>query len=353
MEATKNDIEHLEKLYENRYAFHGELHDHADTGGTSDGACDLATWKKDMKKLNIDFAAILDHRQIRHMYLPEWDDSTFIAGTEPGTNILNVKNTKCRQMHYNMIFESPKHLENVLNKFKEFKFSGGIEGHFVYPSFFRGRFNKLINEVKAEGGFFVHPHPKQLMMSYDPLNYWTQDETGIEVFYGRMDSRDTEENYLLWTQLLALGKRVWACAGGDGHNRASDQALTTIYSQEKKNHYYLIHLRQGDFTCGPVGIRMCIGNTKMGGKCEFDNKRLVFCVSDFHNVVFNPEHKYYAYLYDDSKLVDSHEISCENKNYFAIDCNSECKYYRVEVFDVTQNLRIAIGNPIWNETFYK
>ena len=25
-----------------------------------------------------------------------------------------------------------------------------------------------------------------------------------------------------------------------------------------------------------------------------------------------------------------------------------CKFYRVEIFDETENLRIAIGNPIWN-----
>ena len=37
MIATQEEILHLESLYANRVAFHGELHDHSDTGGTSDG----------------------------------------------------------------------------------------------------------------------------------------------------------------------------------------------------------------------------------------------------------------------------------------------------------------------------
>ena len=37
--------------------------------------------------------------------------------------------------------------------------------------------------------------------------------------------------------------------------------------------------------------------------------------------------------------------------YFAIDVDENVKFYRAEVFDETRNLRIAIGNPIWNERF--
>ncbi len=35
--------------------------------------------------------------------------------------------------------------------------------------------------------------------------------------------------------------------------------------------------------------------------------------------------------------------------YFAIDADPACKFYRLEVTDDTQKLRIALGNPIWNE----
>ena len=36
---------------------------------------------------------------------------------------------------------------------------------------------------------------------------------------------------------------------------------------------------------------------------------------------------------------------------FAIGVDENAKFYRVEIFDETRNLRIAIGNPIWNERF--
>ena len=38
-------------------------------------------------KTKLDFAAILDHKQVRHMYLPEWDNSIFIGGTEAGATM--------------------------------------------------------------------------------------------------------------------------------------------------------------------------------------------------------------------------------------------------------------------------
>ena len=77
----------LLSLYRNCRVYHGELHDHSASGGTSDGKCPLADWRVQMAERKMDFAAILDHRQIRHMYQPEWEDGLFIPGTEPGTFI--------------------------------------------------------------------------------------------------------------------------------------------------------------------------------------------------------------------------------------------------------------------------
>ena len=91
----------LEKLYEGRKVYHGELHDHSASGGTSDGSCPLSEWPAKMKSLGMDFAAILDHRQVRHMYLPAWEDGLFIPGTEPGTAIEDGK-AENNGMHYNI-----------------------------------------------------------------------------------------------------------------------------------------------------------------------------------------------------------------------------------------------------------
>lgn len=352
MIATEKDIQQLNSLYEGCKVYQGELHDHARTGGRSDGKCTLSHWRGALEALHMDFAAILDHRGLGHMYLPEWEDGLFICGTEPGTVISDSPAQK-PSVHYNMIFSKPEDLRDVLIEFPEYEFQdhvGEFEGQFIYPRFSTERFCELITAVKAHGGFFVHPHPKQLMISDDPLNYWFQDETGIEVFYRDLAHEYSQQNYQLWLDLLKLGKRVWACSGGDGHKCASNKALTTIYAEEYNNRSFLTHLRRGDFTCGSVGIRMCIGDTATGGKCSFTDGRLVIAVSDFHDSVYWKEHSYRVDVYDDQGIVFSKDLSgaeCAEPIYLAMD-TKECAFYRAEVFDTLRNLRIAVGNPIWN-----
>ena len=348
MKATEKEIQFLEKLYEGRTPYHGELHDHSSSGGTSDGKCTLAFWREDMARLKMDFATILDHKQVRHMYQPEWEDGVFLGGSEPGGRIIDQTGKVLLHFHYNLITEGPQQLEELLAEFPEYKFTGGKEGHFLYPRFTKERFGQLITSLKAKGGFFVHPHPKQVMVSDNPLDFCFQEETGIEVFYNDNQSSYTGQNYKLWLEILAAGKRVWACAGGDYHKGPNTSALTTIYAEEKSNKSYLSHLREGDFICGPIGIRMAIGDTKMGGKCKFEGQRMIFSVGDFHPHHIAEGHEYRVYLYDDTGFITSREIDPNTTNYFAMDVKP-CKFYRLEVFDYSQKVRIAVGNPIWNE----
>lgn len=354
MHITQNEIDRLESLYANRKPFHGELHDHANTGGTSDGGRTLSHWIGALEALKMDFAAILDHKQVRHMYEPEWEDGLFLCGTEPSVHFTDI-DAELAQIHYNMLFDSPKPLEELLEEFPEYQFTGGREGHFGYPTFTRERFCHLIDRVKEKGGLFVHPHPKQLMRSQNPLDYWFRDWTGLEVFY--RDYRDprpgkdyTAQNYKLWTTLLAMGKRIWCCAGGDGHAVCSDKALTTLYAEERTNASMIKPLRVGDFTCGAVGIRMCIGNTLCGGECEIANQRLIVCISDFHPSVHIKGHTYRVDILNAEGVVFSKELTfedCKEPQYLAIDTVSS-DFYRVELTDVTSDVRIALGNPIWN-----
>lgn len=347
MKASALEIEKLNNLYQGRRVFHGELHDHAETGETSDGKYPLMHWRGAMEALNMDFATILDHKQVRHMYLVDWEDGVFLGGSEPGTVIIDSGAT-CKGCHYNMIFENAEPLMDLLNAFPEFEFSGGSEGHFTYPDFTCKRFGELIDAVKERGGFFVIPHPKNIMQSDNPLDYWFRDETGLEVIYRGLDTKNTHANYRLWTDLLGLGKRIYATAGCDNHKCCQDVALTTIYAEDRKNKHYISHLRVGDFVAGGVGIRMCLGETKMGGACKFDGQKLTVFVGDFHTSVKNPEHKYRADIIDDKGVVESKEICCLRDNYLTIPVSNEASFYRVEIFDVTRELLIAIGNPIWN-----
>lgn len=346
---TERDLETLKSIYGERTLYQGELHDHAKTGGTSDGKRTLEHWKGAMEAQEMDFATILDHKQVRHMYLPEWEDGVFLGGTEPGTLILDNKGEGLGQMHYNMIFSDPKQLESILEEFEEFQFTGGPEGHFKYPKFTRDRFNELITAVKNRGGFFVFPHPTTLDFSKDIEDYWFQDEIGIEVIYiGLKASNFTPPSHALWKELLKRGKRVWACAGGDRHECAHEWALTSIYADERKGASYLKYLRKGDFTSGHVGIQMCIGDTAMGGKCSFKGKRLVIGIGKFHRYVKNPEHKFRMDILNEKDVVYSEEVSCTEPSFYAMN-TEDCDFYRVEIYDETSDLLVAVGNPIWND----
>lgn len=347
MRATQKDIDLILQAYANRCAYQGDMHNHGATGGKSDGKSTLEQWKNDLAALDMDFVAILDHKQVRHMYLPEWDDSIFIGGTEPSTIIKECTASK-REMHYNMIFSDPEQLQELLGEFEEFKFEGGAEGFFSYCAYPRARFCEIIESVMSRGGFFVYPHPKQYVNSDDPLEYWFRDGVGIEVFYHDMRNSWTADNYKLWTDLLKLGKRVFACSGEDGHNVARDTALTTFYAEEKKSACYIKYMRKGDFTCGSVGVRMCMGDTMMGGSCNFEGKRLVVAVDNFHRSVKNPDHEYRIDILNSDGVVFSDKISATEASFFALDAE-DTDFYRVEIFDETENLRIAIGNPIWND----
>ena len=213
-----------------------------------------------MAELKMDFAAILDHRQVRHMYLPEWDDTLFICGTEPGTSITDSHASK-KSLHYNMLFSNSAELEKVLAAFPEYNFEGGPEGHFKYPPFTRERFGELMDAVRDNGGFFVIPHPRQIMETEDVMDFWYRDHSGIEVFYMDLDDKASLDNYPVWEELLQRGKKVWVCAGGDKHEHPKTGALTTIYAEEQRGSAYIPHLRCGDFTSGNAGIRMVLGDT--------------------------------------------------------------------------------------------
>ena len=104
MFVTENEKQHLLEKYQSRRVFHGQLHDHAATGGTSDGKIPLSDWVIRMKELQLDFAAILDHRQVRHMYLPQWKQALFLCGTEPGTHIPD-SHASFNEMHYNLLVD--------------------------------------------------------------------------------------------------------------------------------------------------------------------------------------------------------------------------------------------------------
>jgi hypothetical protein len=129
--------------------------------------------------------------------------------------------------------------------------------------------------------------------------------------------------------------------------------LSTVYSEEGNAYSHITHLRVGDFTAGPVGVRMCVGDTAMGSTGSFDGQRLVLSVGDFHQDIALEEYVYRISVMDDTGEISSHEIRGNETFTFAMDANKNAKFYRVEVYNVTLNKLTALGNPIWNEAKYQ
>jgi hypothetical protein len=241
-----------------------------------------------------------------------------------------------------------------------------VDGLFDYYPMSSAEFTQIIQEVLASGGYFVIPHPCQTAMEIAPegveswvaedlMEYYFCDGIGYEVFYhisNNQTARDeqTKQNYDLWTGLLALGKKVYASAGSDVHNLPTDRGLSTVYSSQKLDTSYIEQLRKGNYTAGPVGVRMNIGETTMGGTGDFSGKRVVFSVGDFHTNFLNTAHSYRVDLVSDTGVVFSQKFVPGETQYFAFDADEAAKFYRVEVHD--ENLPytlLALGNPIWND----
>ena len=366
-DATEADIAQLDKLYAGRDAYHGNLHDHSDSGDpendpwkTADGKYPLAAWPSYLAEKDLDFVALVDHRQTNHMRRTAWDTSMFIGGTETGHRRLDNTNT-IDAFHYNILLNDPDALDSVLATFPKFNHTGN--GQFkIYSNnpLTEEEFSQMVELVQAAGGNVVHVHPcyvdsetgEGYMTSEDIMDYVLGVYTGMEVLLGYqggdMRTQYNKDAYDLWVTLLNAGNHIYAFAGSDSHRSTDTQSCSTVYAEERLNTSYLEHIVKGDFTAGPVGIRMCVGDTVMGGHTDFTGKRLIVSVGDFQSQQYRAKHQYRVDVYNENGLVFSQEFDSTQPAYFAIDAEN-CKYYRADVYDVTDNYIVAIGNPIWNE----
>jgi len=385
--ASEGDTNLLASNYSlTNILYQGELHAHAKTYGRGqgtyargdDGDTPIATWKTQLTNLNLDFAASLDHNQTDHINYDDWDVSKFLYGTEAGTQIKNGiigtgNDNDKGELHYSMIFKEQSQLEAILNN-SQFGFSYSDNMFRTYPDFAnKSAFDTLIKAVTDNGGFFVHVHPKVSSYSTNEDDYWFGPNTaytGLEVLYKDTEDESqnkiyTESNYNLWKSLLNKGYRLYATAGSDTHGDLNVRALTSIYSTQAaaENKGVLIdQLQEGNFTAGPVGIQMCIENAVMGGHSVTfaEGQKLVVNIGQFQENTFDATHKYMVSVYNDQGVVYAQRLSMDAETMtptngtFAIPVDADSQYYRVEVYDMTENTWFAFGNPIWNgETTYQ
>ena len=364
-----------------------------------------------MEDADIDFAASLDHRETDHIENNTWVDNPdkFIYGTELSTTIEDI--VVGRQgfkrvglgLHYNMLFANKSDFvdkvllnQNALSG--EIKRKLGYEpgntdgndeyqasykvngeeiityGHIKQPSWETDEFKQLIQTVLDANGFFVLAHPMLNVSAIDTeitvenanqrLLPYMVNGMGLEVMYKGLGTANVKNGYKLWQTVLKNNYRVYATAGTDSHDKMSTTleesgktvSLTSIYVDGKvQEGTYVNYLKSGNFTAGSVGIQMCVGKTMMGQSCSFQDVNLEIGIGALHESVFNESHKYRVDVWSDTGIVYSQSFNATTREdkmtYLKTKANPNCRYYRVEVFDVTSNTLIALGNPIWNSAF--
>ncbi len=395
LSATSEELTALASLYDGTQLYQGELHNHAKTQGRGqvpgipgdDGKVDLATWKTQMNTYGLDFAASLDHNQSDHILLEEWDPSKFVYGTELGANIKDDNGTVIGDIHFDMIFKTQEQLDDFIDTYSKYftKMQVLSKTYFYGGSMSKAEFKTLIATVISEGGFVNLPHPLQnddypsdkLESFYLELKeeVLSQRIYGIQTIYLDTKHQVSRDNYALWMKMLANGQRVYATAGSDNHEGLTPYTLTSIYAPILKDHTacttkaakmscsstecnkgnMIPSLQQGKFVAGSVGIKMSVGETAMGGTCDFTGQRVVVDVDKIHNASYDATHKYRLDVMNEDGIVYYKYLTFtkdENGDVlgddFAFNADAESQFYRVEITDVTTGYRIAIGNPIWN-----
>lgn len=344
------DFSKLDALYAGREVCYGDYHAHSNSGGMSDGKTTPKEWLVAMEKLGIDFIGLMDHQQVRHMYLPEFDPAHFIYGTEPAAIWIEPKTFA----HYLMLFKERDQLEKVvLEKFPEvYNFTGGVEGVFDYLEIERSKFIEICDAVMAADGMIVHAHPMQLTKSDKLSDYSFGDGTAIETIYTNnkedLLENGTVENYKLWMDMLEQNMKVYNTASADVHFAPTNSGINTLYVSEKHCREYVTRLQQGDLSAGHVGIKMSIDDVPMGATTTFrEGAKLMVKVGDAHPICYKKNEPHRLDVLSDRGLVCSVPV-VDGKAEVCIEAQNR-RFYRAVVIREPDGAPAAIGNPIWME----
>ena len=353
--SENRDFSQLEGLYAGRQIFYGDFHCHSNSGGTSDGKTPIEEYVAGMQEKQMDFAAIVDHLQMRHFFLPCWDDKYLICGTEPGTIFTDVdKPTYAKKLDYTMIFPDKTGLKNVLDHFPFYGFTGTPEeGSFPFRTMERGVFQEIAEYVYSIGGLMSHAHPRQMMYSQDPLDYYFGDHVPLETVHVAADNYATRQNRQLWITLLKLGKRVRTHGSSDSHGPVSNRGLTAVYAPAHSARDIFNVIRSGDCTAGGVAIQMSIDGAVMGSVTEYTPGKTLFVrVAEFHPAHQKENTAFCLRVYTDRGLAYAREFDCRQPQALALEVQDRL-YYRVEITNESDGCLVALSNPIWLEAHHE
>ena len=346
--VSKADFSDMDAYYADCKPYYGDQHVHSACGGTSDGKFPLKDWTHRMDELGLDFAIVVDHRQMRGYFLPEWDETRFLYGTEPGTNFSDLDHLPNNSLHYNMVFPHKYGLAMVLANFPEFKFQGDeLTGSFGYPKFTTERFKELNTYIRSIGGMLVHAHPKLLLASNDPMDYYCGEHSYLETIVNGYGAHGSYRAYDLWVQILALGKHMYASGGSDTHGQVSAGCPSTFYTTERHHSKFVERMYVGDYAVGGVGVKMMIDGHPMGSEIVYkEGMKLTLRVGDFFRHTWHEDTAYELQVITDQGVAYASMFNGKLPQELSLEVQKR-KFYRVVVNDLTRGWRVCVSNPIW------
>ena len=364
------DFSALESIYAGLQSTYAGLHEHSDSGKVSrdgkligsDGKFTLKQWKEElMPELGYDVTAIVDHRQVQHMYSEDWDSDLFICGSEPSTHITDLSSaSNGKAFHYAMLFDDKEDLGNVVSHFTEFGFRGDdpnpIYHGFGYPDFTKARFQELVDYVRSVGGIISYSHPvgsaddsTTYMTSTDIEDYFRGEFTYFDTFVSTGPyTVASQKAYGLWEQLLQAGHHIYATAIGDTHSKKTCDPCA-FYTADKKAAQVFQLVKDGNFAAGFMGIKMNIGDKPMGSVAGYQpGEVLTIEAADLfqkHSAV-TPDSRFYLRVFTENGLCAYKKINSTGVTRLAITVQDRA-YYHADIYNADNGCAIAIGNPIW------
>ena len=345
------DFSALDAYYEGCRAYYGDQHAHSNCGGTSDGHTLMSDWVGKMDAVGLDFAIIVDHRQMRGFFLPEWSEERFVMGSEPGAELLDPQGKRCARtmFHYNMVVPHKYGLAMVLANFPEFNFKGDeLTGTFGYPNFTKQRLYELNDYLRSIGGMLVHAHPRMLMGSDDPLDYYFGENSYIEVIVNAYDTHVSQKSYNTWSDILKMGKHLFASGGSDTHGAVTNCCPSTFYTTERHYTKFVERMYAGDYAVGGFGVKMFIDGNPMGSRISYkDGMKLTIRVGDVMPSTFKADTVYELQVITDEGVAYSSVFNGKEPQALSLEVKKR-RYYYMIIKDLTHGgFRVCVSNPIW------
>jgi hypothetical protein len=236
----------------------------------------------------------------------------------------------------------------VLANFPEFKFKGDeLTGSFGYPSFTKERFEELNTYIRSIGGMLVHAHPKLLLASNDPLDYYCGEYSYLETIVNGYAAHGAYRACDLWEQVLATGKHMYASGGSDTHGNVTNGCLATFYTKQRYHKDFVDRMYVGDYAVGGVGVKMMIDEHPMGSRIAYKKgMKLTLRVGDFHHATWKENTAYQLQILSDEGVVYEEMFNGKHPQAVSIEVQKR-RFYRVVVWDLTHRYRVCVSIPIW------